>query len=63
EKEILICDIIKRKGLHKKVGRTKIQRRQNRNQGGLAFRFMKGLVNFLGVIASGAIRDLWRYSC
>lgn len=41
----------------------KIQRRQNRNQGGLAFRFMKGLVNFLGVIASGAIRDLWRYSC
>ncbi|ACO16122.1 GMP synthase [Streptococcus pneumoniae] len=49
--------------MHKKVGRTKIQRRQNRNQGGLAFRFMKGLVNFLGVIASGAIRDLWRYSC
>ena len=45
-KEILICDIIKRKGLHKKVGRMKMQRRQDRNQGGIAFRFMKGLVNF-----------------
>ena len=45
-KEFLICDIIKRKGLHKKVGRMKMQRRQDRNQSGSAFRFMRGFVNF-----------------
>ncbi|ETE04331.1 GMP synthase [Streptococcus pseudopneumoniae G42] len=42
-KELLIYDIIKRKGLHKKVGRMKMKRRQNRNQGGLAFSFYEGL--------------------
>ena len=45
-KEFLICDIIKRKGLHKKVGRMKMQRRQDRHKRGPVFHFVRGFVNF-----------------
>ena len=45
-KEILICVIIKRKGLHKKVGRMKMQRRQDRHKRGPVFHFVRGFVNF-----------------
>ena len=45
-KELLIYDIIKRKGLHKKVGRMKMQRRQDRHKRGPVFHFVRGFVNF-----------------
>ena len=45
-KEFVNCVIIKGKDLHKKVGRMKMQRRQDRHQTGSMLQFVKQVVNF-----------------